>query len=128
MAIEASVSPSGPKLAAVPERGEMGGGENLSNPASLSDGGQLSAKRGQEPTISGEIIHKTIIINDNPTGQARIIDILQVVQQIVSAIRVDARACKIYVPDLSLSVAETKFDRDLNMYTEYYVGLPEEVK
>eukprot|EP00966_Prymnesium_polylepis_P121002 2796359-Prymnesium_polylepis.1 len=88
----------------------MGGGGNLSNPASLSDGGQLSAKRCQEPTIFGEIIHEIIMINDNPTGQARIVDI----QQIVSAIRVDARACKIDVPDLSLSVAETKFDRDLN--------------
>ena len=113
-----------PPLPTVPEGGETGGGSF----SRLSEVGQISAARGSPPKATQPqcpITHpKVVVINPNPSGQGKIAQ----AYQILAAIQVDARACRIDIPELSMAIMEGIFDKEALVPKQYIVTLPEAVK
>ena len=67
---------------------------------------------------------KIVVINPNPSGQAKITQ----ARFILAAIQVDARACRIDIPEMSMSIMEDAFDEDALAVSSYIVALPQAAK
>eukprot|EP00966_Prymnesium_polylepis_P210822 4882200-Prymnesium_polylepis.1 len=107
-------------LPSVPERGEFAeGGGNAPKPSRKAPQAWPSPGADQAAIPS-----KIILVNANPGGQGK----FSAAHQILSAIQVDARTCRIDVPDESMSIMESKFDPTHKVATSYLVSLPQEVK
>ena len=113
-----------PPLPTVPEGGEQGGQDSFSL---LSEVGGISANKGSMPQATcspSKAIQKIVVINPNPGGQAKITQS----HLILAAIQVDARACRIDIPEMSMSIMEDQFDKEAMVVSSYIISLPTAAK